>query len=97
MSSQKKQSEFEWGPFIILCLIGFGIFNAISGHFESDKTFAGPRSIEKYQSPGEHYVSPYRKSNGTYVNGYWRTNPNHTTFDNYSGPNGSYYRRLNGR
>ena len=30
------------------------------------------------------YVNGYYKSNGTYVNGYNRTSPNSTKFDNYS-------------
>lgn len=31
-----------------------------------------------------HYVNGYTKSNGTYVQGYYRTNPNSTNVDNYS-------------
>lgn len=30
------------------------------------------------------YVNGYRKSNGTYVQGYYRTSANHTVRDNYS-------------
>lgn len=33
---------------------------------------------------GEHYVQPYTRSNGTYVEGHYRTNPNATKNDNYS-------------
>lgn len=33
---------------------------------------------------GEHWVNGYRKNDGTYVPGHWRTNPNSTRNDNYS-------------
>lgn len=35
-------------------------------------------------STGEHYVSGYVRSNGTYVGGHYQTNPNVTRNDNYS-------------
>lgn len=31
-----------------------------------------------------HYVQPHYRSNGTYVDGYYRTNPNNSVYDNYS-------------
>src|SRR5215470_14087957 len=40
-------------------------------------------------NPNSHYVQPYVRSNGTYVQGYHQTNPNHTQFDNY-GTRGNY-------
>jgi hypothetical protein len=30
------------------------------------------------------YVKPYTRANGSHVNGYYRTSPNKTVFDNYS-------------
>lgn len=33
---------------------------------------------------GLGYVQPYTRSNGTYVPGYYRTNPNSNTYDNWS-------------
>jgi hypothetical protein len=35
-------------------------------------------------NPNNHYVKGYHKSNGTYVQGHYRTNPNSTNRDNYS-------------
>jgi len=35
-------------------------------------------------SPGEHYVNGYTRSNGTYVQGHYQTNPNDTKLDNWS-------------
>ena len=35
-------------------------------------------------NPNYHYVQPHVRSNGTYVEGYYRTNPNNTIDDNYS-------------
>jgi hypothetical protein len=37
-----------------------------------------------HSSTGEHYVSSYVRSNGTYVAGHYQTNPNNTRNDNYS-------------
>jgi hypothetical protein len=34
-------------------------------------------------NPNSHYVSPYTRSNGTYVGGHYQTNPNGTQLDNY--------------
>jgi hypothetical protein len=33
---------------------------------------------------GEHYVSGYTRSNGTYVTGHYQTNSNDTRYDNWS-------------
>lgn len=33
---------------------------------------------------GSHYVQPYTRSNGTYVPGHYQTNPNSSTYDNWS-------------
>lgn len=38
----------------------------------------------KMFAQGEHWVNAYRKSNGKYVPGHWRTNPNSTKNDNYT-------------
>jgi hypothetical protein len=46
-------------------------------HFSSSHT-------SSYHAPGEHYVSGYVRSNGTYVSGHFQTNPNGTRNDNYS-------------
>jgi hypothetical protein len=35
-------------------------------------------------NPSSHYVQPYVRSNGSYVQGHYQTNPNHTQLDNYS-------------
>ena len=32
----------------------------------------------------DHYVNGYMRSNGTYVEGHYQTNPNNTQTDNYS-------------
>lgn len=35
-------------------------------------------------NPYNHYVKPHIRSNGSYVQGYRKTNPNNTIRDNYS-------------
>jgi len=35
-------------------------------------------------NPNNHYVQGYHRSDGTYVKGHYRTNPNHTNRDNYT-------------
>jgi hypothetical protein len=35
-------------------------------------------------NPGEHWVKPYFRQDGTPVSGHWQTNPNETQRDNYS-------------
>jgi hypothetical protein len=40
-------------------------------------------------NPDSHYVAPHVTSQGNYVQGHYRTNPNQTTTDNYSAP-GNY-------
>ena len=35
-------------------------------------------------NPNHHYVKGYHRSDGTYVKGHYRTNPNNTNRDNYS-------------
>lgn len=34
-------------------------------------------------NPNSHYVSPYTRSDGTYVAPHYQTNPNNTQSDNY--------------
>jgi hypothetical protein len=34
-------------------------------------------------NPNSHYVQPHVNNNGTYTNGYYKTNPNSNTLDNY--------------
>jgi hypothetical protein len=47
-------------------------------------------SIANAQSnPNDHYVNGYTRSNGTYVEPHYQTNPNNTTRDNY-GTQGNY-------
>jgi len=36
------------------------------------------------QAMADEYVPGYTKQNGTQVQGYYRTNPNNTQYDNYS-------------
>jgi hypothetical protein len=48
-------------------------------------------------NPGDRYVKPYSRTDGTPVDGHFRTNADSTVLNNYSGPNGAYYKRLNGR
>lgn len=53
-------------------IIAFGIIAALSlAAFAAD-------------AQGDHYVSGYTRSNGTYVAPHYQTNPNRTTSDNYS-------------
>jgi hypothetical protein len=40
-------------------------------------------------NPNSHYVQPYFRSNGAYVQGHHQTNPNQTQLDNY-GTRGNY-------
>ena len=35
-------------------------------------------------NPNSHYVQPHFNSNGTFTQGHYQTNPNHTQLDNYS-------------
>jgi len=35
-------------------------------------------------NPNSHYVQPHVNSNGTFTQGHYQTNPNHTQLDNYS-------------
>ena len=37
-----------------------------------------------YPCFSDQYVSPYVRSDGTYVEGHMRSSPNNSTFDNYS-------------
>jgi hypothetical protein len=47
-------------------------------------------------NPGDHYVDPYVRD-GQIVEGHFRTNADATDLNNYSGPHGDHFRRLNGR
>lgn len=58
-----------------LCLISFAAF-ARGGSGGSHSSY--------YSSSGEHSVSGYTRSNGTYVAGHQQTNPNGTKYDNWS-------------
>lgn len=44
----------------------------------------GGHSSYHASSSGEHFVSGYTRSNGTYVAGHQQTNPNSTKYDNWS-------------
>ena len=44
----------------------------------------GGHSSSHASTPGDHVVSGYTRSNGTYVAPYHATNPNSTKNDNYS-------------
>jgi hypothetical protein len=46
--------------------------------------FSGGHSSYHSSGTGEHYVSGYTRSNGTYVTGHHQTNPNGTKYDNWS-------------
>ena len=47
-------------------------------------------------NPGDQYVQPYIRD-GRVVDGHFRTNADATDLNNYSGPFGEHYRRLNRR
>ncbi len=47
-------------------------------------------------NPGDQYVQSHNRD-GRFVEGYYRTNADATHLNNYSGPNGDLYRRMNGR
>lgn len=55
---------------ILMLIAIFSIATAFSASF-ANTTYAG-------------WVKGYTKSDGTYVNGYWRSNPNGLKYDNYS-------------
>ena len=48
-------------------------------------------------NPGDIRISSYERSNGTTVDSHWRTKPDNTTLNNYSGPFGDDMRDLNNR
>lgn len=60
-----------------LCLISAVAFARGGG-------FGRGHSSYHSSSSGEHYVSGYTRSNGTYVAGHHQTNPNGTKYDNWS-------------
>ena len=62
---------------------GGGHGGSHSSHSSHASSHSSSRS-SSYHSTGEHYVSGYVRSNGTYVQGHYQTNPNNTRNDNYS-------------
>ncbi|WP_074168867.1 hypothetical protein [Caballeronia fortuita] len=46
--------------------------------------YSGGHSGYHSSGAGEHYVSGYTRSTGTYVAGHHQTNPNDTKYDNWS-------------
>jgi hypothetical protein len=60
-----------------ICLIPCAVFARGGG-------LGGGQSSYHSGATGEHYVSSYTRSNGTYVAGHHQTNPNDTKYDNWS-------------
>jgi len=52
-------------------------------------TYGGSSLYGTGSNPNSHYVSPYVRSNGTYMGGHYQTNPNNTQLDNF-GSRGNY-------
>ncbi|MDW7747021.1 hypothetical protein [Halomonas sp.] len=46
---------------------------------------AGAGGGSSYVNPNQHWVSGYYRSDGTYVPGHWRTDPNRVCYDNING------------
>ena len=42
-------------------------------------------TVAQWVNPNQHYVKPYVRSDGTYVRGHMRTNPNGVCWDNLNG------------
>ena len=55
-----------------------------SAQYVMQPSLGGTYSYGTGSNPNSHYVSPYTRSDGTYVGGHYQTNPNNTQFDNYS-------------
>lgn len=56
--------------------------------FAAAFAFVGSSSIHAQEygygsNPSGHYVQGYERSNGTYVQPHYQSNPNGTTYDNY--------------
>lgn len=43
-----------------------------------------PRAENELEELAQEYVQPYVRSDGTYVNGYWRSSPDGDPYNNYS-------------
>lgn len=97
-TGQKKQQQgVGWGTWLAGIVVGLFLIrncsNSDSGTYNGRSDFYN--RLESI-NPGDHYVNPYMRSNGTTVEGHWRTNPDGTTLNNYNGPYGDDYRKLNG-
>lgn len=61
--------------------------------------FSGSSNTRSRSFPpfaGDHRVESYERRDGTRVREHWRTNPDSTELNNYSGPYGEYYRNISG-
>lgn len=72
---------------MVLALLAAGVtaaaaedyFGAPSRHYFGEPS----RSVGTGSNPNSHYVSPYVRQDGTFVQGHQQTNPNGTQLDNY--------------
>ncbi len=96
-SEAEGEFRIRWYHVVVLIFVISSISNAINRKKSSSSR---PRASQPYSlpapNPGDHYVRPHLRD-GTAIDGYYRTNPDSTTLNNYSGPYGSTYRQLNGR
>ncbi len=72
-----------------LVLIGFVfiIFTILIGSDDGGSDSDGsdlnvPEYIDEDENPGIHWVEPYERSDGTEVDGYWRSNPDESEWNN---------------
>lgn len=82
-----------------LVLRELGLIDLGDAEPELDAEFEGAEigeEVELPANPGDQYVQPYVRD-GKIVDGHFRTNADATELNNYSGPLGEHYRRLNQR
>jgi hypothetical protein len=72
----------KWIVVAALILTGIGTASAQYGYGTTQPYGSG-------SNQNSHYVSPYTRGDGTYVDGHYQTNPNNTQLDNY-GTRGNY-------
>lgn len=86
----QPQGGMKWRHWIIACFLGLKLLIWIG----SSGSTRNPTGLPPFA--GDHRVQPYERSDGTDVRAHWRTNPDSTKLNNYTGPNGDYYRELSG-
>ncbi|GHE22826.1 hypothetical protein [Halomonas urumqiensis] len=60
-----------------------GVAAAAAASAAHNTSYAAP--ISSYTNSNRHWVNSYFRTDGTYVPGHWRTNPNDTCLDNING------------